>query len=117
MSMNQGVWVWPTNAKEQSKVIKRVANNPRLTGVLKAVAKSKDGMSNPEVDEALGTNSDWVTIWTVRQLLALGFIDYKVDFFGEPSKYFITELGKQALVRVFGQPSPMTPTGQLHKNA
>ncbi len=104
--MNQGVWVWPTDAREQSKVIKQMANSPRLIAVLKAVAKSKDGMSNPEVDEALGTNSDWVTIWMVRQLLALGFIDYKVDLFGEPSKYLITELGKQALVRLLGQPQP-----------
>ncbi len=111
----KGIWVWPTNAKEQSRVLKRVANDSRLIAVLKAVAKGKDGMSNPEVDEALGNNSDWVTIWTVRQLLALGFIDYKVDLFGEPSKYLITELGNLALLRVFGQPqpkSPMTPTVQ-----
>lgn len=100
----KGVWVWPTSEKEQSKVIWRVANNPRLLAVLKAVAKNKDGMSNPEVDEALGTNSDWVTIWTVRQLLALSFIDYRTDWFGGPSKYFITEVGKQVLGKISGQP-------------
>ena len=71
-------------------------------------------MSNPEVDEALGNNSDWVTIWTVRQLLALGFIDYKVDLFGGPSRYFVTELGKQALIKMSGQPPP---AAQLQKTA
>jgi hypothetical protein len=104
----KGVWVWPTSEKEQSKVIKKVADDPRLLAVLKAVAKNKDGMSNPEVDEALGTNSDWVTIWTLRQLLALGFVDYRTDLFGEASKYFITELGKQVLGKISGQP-PLQP--------
>jgi len=70
---------------------------------LKAIASSSSGLSNPEVGEALGSNSAWEAIWPVRQLLALGFITYKVDFFGEPSKYVISELGKQVLATISGQ--------------
>lgn len=94
-------------------MVKRVANNSHLLTVLKVVAKSEDGMSNPEVDEALGNNSDWITIWTLRQLLALGFVGYKVDLFGEPSRYLMTELGRQVLARVSGQ-LPAPPITQAH---
>ena len=100
--MDQGIWVWPANEKEQYRIIKMVAKNTHLFAALKAIAKSKDGLSNPEVDEAIGNNSDWATIWTVRQLLALGFIDYKIDLFGGPSKYFISELGKRSFIKMSG---------------
>jgi hypothetical protein len=63
---------------------------------LQGIAKSKDGMNNSEIDELLADNSIWMTIWAVRQLTALGFIEYKVDLFGGPARYVATELGKSA---------------------
>ncbi len=70
---------------------------------LAGIGKSKDGLSNPELDELLNDNSNWMTLWPVRQLLSLGFIEYKVDFFGGPAKYQLSELGRNALATITGQ--------------
>jgi hypothetical protein len=61
------------------------------------IANNEKGLSNSELDELLADNSHWMTLWSVRQLLALGFIDYKVDLFGGPAKYTATELGRNAI--------------------
>ena len=71
---------------------------------LTALAKSKDGMSNAELDDAINSNSEWATLWVIRQLTAIGFTDFKVDFFGDPARYRLTEAGRTALSIITGQP-------------
>jgi hypothetical protein len=73
---------------------------------LQGIANSVEGLSNPELDELLADNSNWMTLWSVRQLLALGFIDYKVDLFGGPAKYTATELGRKALATMMKTREP-----------
>ena len=62
-------------------------------------------MSNAELDDAINSSSEWTTLWVVRQLTALGFIDFKVDLFGNPAKYRLTEIGRTALSTITGQPA------------
>jgi hypothetical protein len=106
--MNTGLWTWPADPKGQRRVLRTVSDSPHLTAALQAIAKSKDGMSNSELDELLADSSNWITLWLVRQLLALGFIEYKVDFFGGPARYAATDLGRSALSAITGQPAPQT---------
>ena len=101
--MNEGIWVWPSDLKMQRRTLRKVSHAPHLMTLLEAIAKRSDGLSNPEVSETLGNNSGWMIIWSIRQLLALGFIKYEVDLFGEASRYVITELGKQAAAIMSGQ--------------
>jgi hypothetical protein len=74
-----------------------------------AIAKSKEGLSNAELDDVIGDNSEWMTLWVIRQLTALGFIEMKVDLFGDPAIYRLTELGRKALSMIMGQPAQPTP--------
>jgi len=107
--MDKGVWVWPSDSRGQKRILRRVANSPNLIAALQGIAKSIEGLSNPELDELLADNSNWMTLWSVRQLLALGFIEYKVDFFGGPARYLVTESGRNALSTITGQPAPPKP--------
>jgi hypothetical protein len=104
--MTKGLWVWPEDAGSQRVVLKKISASPHLVAALKAVAKSKEGMSNAEVDDALDDHSNWMTLWVVRQLTALGFVEYKVDFFGGPARYTITDAGRSVLQAMTGQPAP-----------
>lgn len=110
--MTSGIWVWPSEPKGQRKVLRQVAASPHLMATMMALAKSKGGLSNAELDDAINDNSEWMTLWVIRQLTALGFIEFKIDFFGDPAKYRLTELGRQALSVVTGQPlqKPPAPT-------
>ena len=113
--MNTGLWTWPPDPKGQRRVLRTASDSPHLVAALQAVAKSKDGMSNSELDEMLADSSNWITLWLVRQLLALGFIEYRVDFFGGPARYGVTDLGRNALSAITGQPAPQAqpaPTTQ-----
>lgn len=101
--MNKGLWVWPPDPRGQGRTLRKVADSRHLMAALQGIAKSKEGLSNSELDELLADNSNWMTLWSVRQLLALGFIEYKVDFFGGPAKYAATELGRSALATMTGQ--------------
>jgi hypothetical protein len=87
----------------QRRTLRKVSRSPQLSTLLKAIADSSEGVSNPEVGEVLGNDSGWLTIWAVRQLLSLGFVSYKTDLFGEPSRYVITDLGKRAAAIISGQ--------------
>ncbi len=107
--MDKGLWVWPSDPKGQRRILSEISGSPHLKAALQGIAKSAEGLSNPEIDELLADNSEWITLWTVRQLLALGFVEYKVDFFGGPAKYVATELGKNALAMITGQPAPVKP--------
>jgi hypothetical protein len=76
---------------------------------LTAIGKSKEGMSNTELDDAINDVSEWTTLWVVRQLTALGFLEFKVDFFGNPARYRLSDSGRAALAAITGQPMPKPP--------
>lgn len=102
--MTRGTWVWPSEPRAQRRVLRQVLANPHMIPALSAIAKSKDGMSNAELDDVIGDNAEWMTLWVVRQLTSLGFIDLSVDFFGNPARYKLTDLGRSALATMTGQP-------------
>jgi len=87
-------------------MLRKVLHSRHLVAAMEAIAKSKDGLSNAEVDDSLSDNSNWLTRWVVDQLISLGFAEYRVDLFGEPGKYNLTELGRNALSAITGQPVP-----------
>lgn len=107
--MNTGLWVWPSDAKAQPRILRKVARSEHLVAGMQAVAKSTDGLSNAQIDAALSEYSHWQTRWVVDQLISLGFADYKVDFFGGPGKYVLTELGRNTLSIVTGKPVQAPP--------
>jgi hypothetical protein len=115
--MNTGLWVWPSDAKAQQKVLRMVAVSPHLLQAMALLAKSKEGLSNSELDALVADNSEWMTLWTVRQLTSLGFVEYKVDFFGGPARYQLTELGRNGLGTVTGQPAQPKPPAQAQPAA
>ena len=98
----KGIWVWPEDEKEQKKVIKKVAESAPILTVLTLLSKSKDGLSNAQIDTMMTSNSQWNTLWTLRQLLSLRFANYKLDLFGDPGKYQLTDLGKDILAKMTG---------------
>jgi len=100
--MNAGLWVWPSNVKAQQKVLQKVAASPHLLQAMTSLVSDKEGLSNSELGDAIADNSNWMTLWTVRQLTSLGFIEYKVDFFGGPARYQLTELGRKAIGIITG---------------
>ncbi len=90
-----------------------MAASPHLVPAMTTIAKSKEGLSNSELDDVLGDNSNWMTVWVVRELSSLGFIEFKVDLFGEAARYKLTELGRNVLSVITGQPvqpRPPVPT-------
>jgi hypothetical protein len=114
--MKVGLWVWPADQKGRQRILKRVAESEHLITAMQAIAKSKEGLSNAEIDDVLTDNSNWMTRWVVDQLVSLGFLDYKVQFFGGPGKYTLTELGANALSVITGKPvqtQPPTPAPTL----
>lgn len=110
--MNTGLWVWPTDAKAQRKMLRKISGSEHLVAAMQAISKSKDGLSNAQIDDALSDFAQWETRWDVDQLISLGFADYKVDLFGRPGKYVLTELGRNALAAITGKPvqAPPSPT-------
>lgn len=101
----KGLWVWPDGSKAQRKVIRKMREETHLVSILSALAKSKDGLSNAQVDDILASNSQWATLWHLRELMAMGFVEYRVEFFGDPGRYLMTEVGRDALQMILGQPS------------
>ena len=107
--MDKGLWIWPSDTKSQMRILRTVIESPRLMLALQGVAKSIEGLSNSELDELLADNSNWMTIWPIKQLLALRFIEYRVDYFGGPARYVITELGRNVLSVATGQIKQSSP--------
>jgi len=107
--MPKGLWIWPSDPKAQKRVLKMVAASPHLFAALGVLGKSNEGMSDSELDDAINDGSEWTTLWVVRQLTALGFLEFKVDFFGNPAKYQLTEAGRNALGTITGRPPPKPP--------
>jgi len=102
--MNKGLWIWPSDQNAQRMVLRRVAESKQLVSAMAAIVKSKEGLSNAELDDLIGDNSEWLTLNFVRQLTSLGFIEFKVDFFGGPAKYQLTDRGRNALSMITGKP-------------
>src|SRR2546422_7656618 len=100
----QGIWFWPSDAKGQLKVLRKIMASEPILAALTALSKSKEGLSNAQLDSAMGSFSQWNTRWIIDQLLSLGFIEYRVEWFGDAGKYVLTELGKDILRRLIGQP-------------
>jgi hypothetical protein len=107
--VTKGLWVWPPDPKGQRKALKKIAASPHLLAALTVIGKSKDGMSNAEVDDAINRSSEWTTLWVIRQLTSLGFIEFKVDLFGNPARYQLTGAGRTALSILTGRPLPQRP--------
>ena len=107
--MNKGLWAWPSDPRGQRKVLRKVAASPHLMSAMAVISKSKEGMSNAELDDAINDSSEWTTLWVIRQLTALNFIDFRVDLFGNPARYQMSELGRAALSMITGQPLPQKP--------
>lgn len=107
--MPKGVWVWPSDPKLQRKLLRKVAGSEHLMAAMAALAKSKEGMSDSELADVVTDGSEWPTLWVVRQLTSLGFVEYKVDFFGNAAKYQLTEPGRVALSKITGLPLPQKP--------
>ncbi len=104
--MPKGLWVWPSNTKGQRKVLRKLAASPHLMAAMTALSKSKEGLSNAELDDMINDSSEWTTLWVIRQLISLGFVDFKVDFFGNPARYQLNELGRTSMSVMTGQPLP-----------
>lgn len=96
----KGIWVWPTEPKEQGKTLQRILREDEFVTILLTLSKSPDGLSNAKLDKLLGNNSQWRTLLHAKELLALGFIDYQVQYFGDSGKYQLTELGKSIVSRI-----------------
>ena len=107
--MTKGLWIWPSDPRAQRRVLRNVAGSPHLMAALAAIGKSKEGMSDSELTDAINNTSEWTTLWVVRQLTSLSFIEYKVDYFGNPATYQLTEAGRAALAIITGQPLPQKP--------
>ena len=104
--MPKGLWIWPSDPKAQRNVLRKFAASPHLVTALAAIGKSKEGMSDAELEDAINDTSEWTTLWIIRQFTSLGFIEFKVDFFGNPARYQLTEAGRSALAMITGQPPP-----------
>ncbi len=89
----KGMWTWPSEPKEQNKVISRILGEDELSAILLALAKNAEGLSNAKLDRLLANNSQWRTLSHMRELVALGFVEYQVQFFGEAGRYKLTSLG------------------------
>lgn len=83
-----------------------------MAAAMTAISKSKQGLSNAELDDLIGDNSEWMTLWVIKQLTALGFIEYKVDLFGGPARYQLTELGRNVVATITGRPTQPPPKPQ-----
>ena len=97
----KGLWVWSEDTKEQDRVIGKLRQEEHLMSILKTLQSAdKEGLSNAEIDLALTSYSQWRTLWHLRELMALRFIEYKVSPFGEPGTYSLTELGTRVTARI-----------------
>jgi hypothetical protein len=100
----KGIWAWPSEPNDQEKVLQKIQEEDELGGILLTLAKTPQGLSNAKLDKLFSNNSQWRTLLHVRELTALGFIKYEVQFFGEPGEYMLTELGKSVVSRLQASP-------------
>ena len=96
----KGIWVWPSDPKDQEKTLRKIMEEDELVTILAALAKGPEGLSNAQLDRLLSNNSQWRTLSHMRELMALGFVRYHVQFFGDAGKYELTDLGKTIVSRM-----------------
>ncbi len=96
----KGIWMWPSEPKEQAKVLQRILREDELSTILTALANHPEGLSNAQLDRLLANNSQWRTLPHMRELMAIGFVEYHVQFFGDSGRYQLTELGKTVVSRL-----------------
>jgi hypothetical protein len=90
----RGIWVWPSEPKEQDKTLQKILREDELVAILIALANNPEGLSNAHLDRLLANNSQWRTLLHMKELMALGFVDYRVQLFGDAGKYQLTDLGR-----------------------
>jgi hypothetical protein len=96
----KGIWAWPSEPKAQDKVIRKIMREDELAEIIVALSKSPEGLSNAQLDRLLVNNSQWRTLPHLRELIALGFVQYNIQIFGDAGKYVLTELGKTIASRI-----------------
>jgi len=96
----KGIWTWPSEPDDQEKTLRKIMEEDELVTILVALTKSLEGLSNAQLDRLLSNNSQWRTLSHLKELTALGFIQYHVQFFGEAGKYELTDLGRNVVSRV-----------------
>jgi hypothetical protein len=99
-----GIWVWPSEPKEQEKTLQKILREDELLTILVTLAKNHEGLSNAQIDRLLANNSQWRTLLHLKELMALGFVDYHVHLFGDAGKYQLTELGKTIVSKLQATP-------------
>ena len=83
---------------EDEKIAHQALSDAETLRILTELSKrGGEGLSNAEIDSMLNTASQWLIFWRLRRLMALGFVKYDVQLFGEPGKYLITEKGLSAI--------------------
>jgi hypothetical protein len=112
-SMEKGLWVWSSDERSQRRMTKKVSESKHLMAALEAIMKRKEGLSNAELDDLISDNSEWMTHSVMSKLLSLGFVEYRVDMFGNPGRYVLTDLGRDIMQKVTGQPASAKPPAQL----
>jgi DNA-binding HxlR family transcriptional regulator len=94
----RGLWLWPE--KDRPKILDKL-NIPYIITILDALKeKPETGLSNAEIDSLLGTASQWLIFWNLRELISLGIVQYTAELFGEPGKYRLTEFGREVLEEI-----------------
>jgi len=96
----KGIWTWPSEPDDQEKTLQKIMQEDELVAILVALAKSPEGLSNAQLDKLLSNNSQWRTLSHLKELIALAFIQYHVQLFGEAGKYELTDLGRNVVSRM-----------------
>ena len=96
----RGIWVWPAEPKEQDRTLQKILREDELVAILITLANNPEGLSNAQLDRLLANNSQWRTLSHTKELMALGFVDYHVQLFGDAGRYQLTELGRAIVSRI-----------------
>lgn len=96
----KGIWTWPSEPGDQEKTLRKIMEEDELVAILTALTKSPDGLSNAQLDRLLSNNSQWRTLSHLKELMALEFVQYHVQFFGEAGRYELTDLGRSVISRI-----------------
>ena len=96
----KGIWAWPSDPHDREKTLRKIMQEDELTAILASLAKSPEGLSNAQLDRLLSNNSQWRTLSHMKELMALGFVHYDVQFFGEAGKYKLTDVGKDVVSEI-----------------
>lgn len=112
-STGKGLWVSASDERTQRRMIKKVSQSKHLMTALEAIMKRKEGLSNAELDDLISDNSSWITLSVMRELLSMGLVEYKVDLFGNPGLYTLTDLGRNIMQRITGQVASVKPSAHV----